>query len=505
MHRKKPMFYSAVLLTLVNLILRLVGTGFQVYLSGRIGAAGIGLLQLLLSVGSLSMIAAMAGIRTATMYLTSAELGSGHPERVGSILTRCSIYSLLCSGCASILLFLSAPRIAHMWIGQSDCAPALRLFALFLPVSCLCGVFTGYFTSAGRIGALAAVEVAEQLLCMAVTVGALGLWAGTDTLRACQSVIFGSGVGACLTLACLFTLRCREKAPGSGWRLPARRLLDAAAPLALADDLKAGISTLENLMVPRRLSLYPGTADPLALFGTVCGMVFPVMMFPAALLFGLAELLIPELARCRAAGSERRIRYLSRRSLKVSMLYGMCVWGFLFLFGQPLCRRLYGSEEAGALLRLFSFLVPMLYCDAITDAMTKGLGQQKICVRYNILTSGLDVLFLFFLLPRWGMRGYIVSFAVTHILNFILSLRLLLKITRQRLSPRTPLLTILSAGLSAALCIPCGTLWLRAVCFPAAFISLLVLLRVLDGEDLQWLRGLLLGKKQEPPVSRQLL
>ena len=103
------------------------------------------------------------------------------------------------------------------------------------------------------------------------------------------------------------------------------------------------------------------------------------------------------------------------------------------------------------------------------------------------------------------MRGYIVSFAVTHILNFILSLRLLLKITRQRLSPRTPLLTILSAGLSAALCIPCGTLWLRAVCFPAAFVSLLVLLRVLDGEDLQWLRGLLLGKKQEPPVSRQLL
>ena len=40
---------------------------------------------------------------------------------------------------------------------------SLRLFAAFLPVSCLCGVMTGYFTAANRIGTLAAVEAAEQI------------------------------------------------------------------------------------------------------------------------------------------------------------------------------------------------------------------------------------------------------------------------------------------------------------------------------------------------------
>ena len=43
---KLPIFYSALLLTLVNLLLRMAGTSFQVYLSAQIGAAGIGLLQL---------------------------------------------------------------------------------------------------------------------------------------------------------------------------------------------------------------------------------------------------------------------------------------------------------------------------------------------------------------------------------------------------------------------------------------------------------------------------
>ena len=71
MPKKLPIFYSALLLTGVNLLLRLVSTSFQVYLSGRIGAAGIGLLQLVMSVGTLAMTAGMAGIRTATFYLTA--------------------------------------------------------------------------------------------------------------------------------------------------------------------------------------------------------------------------------------------------------------------------------------------------------------------------------------------------------------------------------------------------------------------------------------------------
>jgi stage V sporulation protein B len=80
-------------------------------------------------------------------------------------------------------------------------------------------------------------------------------------------------------------------------------------------------------MVPKRLGLYKGISEPLAAFGTVCGMVFPVLMFPAAILFGLAELLVPELARCAAAGSSQRINYLARRSIQIAMLYGFYFCG----------------------------------------------------------------------------------------------------------------------------------------------------------------------------------
>ena len=89
MPKTLPIFYSAMLLTGVNLVLRIVGTSFQVYLSGRIGAAGVGLLQLIMSVGGLAMVAGIAGVRTASMYLTAEELGRGNKQNVTWVLSGC--------------------------------------------------------------------------------------------------------------------------------------------------------------------------------------------------------------------------------------------------------------------------------------------------------------------------------------------------------------------------------------------------------------------------------
>ena len=494
LRRQLPIFYSALLLTGVNLLLRMAGTAFQVYLSGRIGAAGIGLLQLVMSVSSLALVAGIAGVRTAAMYLTAEELGRRKPGNVQWVLSGCFLYSIMCSGTVSTALFFLAPRIASDWIGNPDTADALRLFSCFLPAVCLCGVMSGYFTAANRIGTLAAVEVFEQLCSMAVTLAALTFWAGSNPSKACSAVMLGSCAGSCVTLICLILLRVRERIPTAPPIPIGSRLLRAAVPLAGADIVKAGINTTENLMVPKRLALNSAVASPLAAFGTVSGMVFPVMMFPACILFGLSELLIPELARCAAAGSRRRISYLVRRTLRVAMLYGLLFSGLMYLLSESLCQQFYGNSEAGRYLRLYAPLIPMLYCDAITDAMTKGLGQQKICVRYNILTSALDVLFLYFLLPRYGMVGYYCSFLVTHLLNFILSIRRLLKITGEHIPFFIPAFSISAALVCVWMASHLGDPLLRSLSYLPLLMSSLYLLRVISREDLRWLKGLLKGR-----------
>jgi len=492
--KKLPIFYSALLLTGVNLLLRMVGTSFQVYLSGRIGAEGIGLLQLVLSLGSMAMVAGTAGIRTGTMYLTAEEFGKRKEKNITWVLSGCVGYSIFCSVTVGVGVYVFAPFLAQHWIGNIRTLESIRLFAVFLPVNCLTGVMVGYFTGANRIGTLAAVEVAEQLCTMVFTMMLLSLWAGHDAEKACQAVVMGSGLGACLTLCSLTILRLRER-PATGPRIHvASRLAHTAIPLAIADDLRTGITTVENLMVPKRLALYPGTVSPLAAFGTVCGMVFPVLMFPAAILFGLTELLIPELARCNAAGHTKRISHLVQKSLRVGLLYGTACAGVLFLAADDLCNALYQNTEAGIYLRWFAPLAILLYCDAVTDAMIKGLGQQKASVRYNIFTNAMDVAFLYIWLPKYGITGYFFSFLVTHVINFALSIRRLLKISGERVSLHIPLLTLAAsvAAVWASGFVPQP--FFRETAYLILLVCSLFLLRILTKEDMIWIKGLIRKK-----------
>ena len=56
--------------------------------------------------------------------------------------------------------------------------------------------------------------------------------------------------------------------------------------------------------------------------------------------------------------------------------------------------------EAGRLLRLFAPVALVLYLDALVDGMLKGLSEQVANVRYNTITSALDVALLFVLLQN---------------------------------------------------------------------------------------------------------
>lgn len=166
----------------------------------------------------------------------------------------------------------------------------------------------------------------------------------------------------------------------------------------------------------------------------------------------------------------------------------------MYLLAQPLCVKLYGSPEAGRYLRLYALLVPMLYCDAITDAMIKGLGQQTASVRYNILTSALDVVFLYMLLPRYGMMGYFFSFFVTHLFNFALSIRRLLRITGQKIPLRLPL-CCLAATFGAVWIVSHlqNPVWIL-LCYPVLLGCGLYLLGILRQEDIRWILGLIRKK-----------
>ncbi|MBQ8586808.1 MAG: polysaccharide biosynthesis C-terminal domain-containing protein [Oscillospiraceae bacterium] len=512
--RKTSIFRSALLLTGSDLLLRLMGIGFNAFLAHRMGAEGLGLLQLISSVGFFALIVGSSGVRVAAMCLTAEEFGKGDPVGAYAAVRACLKYGLCVSLSVGGLLFFLAPVVAKVLLGSGAAVVPLRIMAVFLPCSCLCGVMTGYFTACGEVRRTVAVQIAERLFSMVFTAVVLLHGAADSTDAACCTVLLGSSLGSALEFFLLYLLFRRRTRPLRREKRPkmGQRLKKLCIPLALNDYLRAGLNTAEQLLIPFGLARFGASAgSALAAHGTIHGMVFPVLMFPAAILFSLSDLLVPELARSRAEGCSSRIRGLADRCLRLTWLYGCAVGGFLFCCARPLGLLIYGSREAGRYLQIFAPMALMLYLDAIADGMLKGLSQQLSCVRYNTLTSLMDVGLLFFLLPRWGIGGYIFSFALTHGINLLLSLRRLLKISRYRLRLGELgkglvclLLALSAAQLLPGQAAPREALLGRGGFFLCLLLGLYLLWDAVSAQDLRWFRGVLFPKKDPPEQERKL-
>lgn len=207
-------------------------------------------------------------------------------------------------------------------------------------------------------------------------------------------------------------------------------MLRIALPLAFSAYARSALSTLEHLLVPRGLKAYGCSADrSLSVYGTVQGMVMPVIAFPACLLSALSELIVPELTEAQMRDDRSEIARCVRSLIKKSLGYSVTVALLLFIFGEKIGLAVYSSSEAGYYIRVLSPLIPIMYLDTVVDGCLKGLGQQLWSMGINILDAALGVLLVWKLLPVYALTGYIAIIYFNECLNLFLSIRRLSAVT----------------------------------------------------------------------------
>ena len=423
----KRILRSAGAVTVLSLILRLIGIFTQTRIAAGLGAEGMGLLQLALSVQALAVTLATSGIRYSTTRLLAQELGRGRPERLRPVMRSCCGYALSFSLPAMAAAFLLAEPLAS-FAGDARIAPALRLLSLGLPFLSLNSVFGGCFTAVGRPWKGTVVQLLEQAAGTGLT---LLLLSGPELgmVRGCSTVAgaIAAGDAASLLLALVLYRRDLRQIPGA--EVPckpfplAKRLLRLSLPLAFSSYARTALSTLRHLLVPKALRRSGmGAARALEIYGTVGGMVMPALTFSSVFFNALAELLIPELTQAQVRREGSRLEATSERALRLTLLLSSAVALFLWVLGPALGQWLYRSGEAGELIRALAPLVIVMYADTVVDGMLKGLGLQLDSMLINLTDACLTLLAVWFLLPRFGIRAYIGILYGSECFNFLLSL-----------------------------------------------------------------------------------
>ena len=426
---------NTALLTGSSLVMSLISMSFQVWLAGRIGSAGIGLYQLVVSVSFLCTTFAISGVRFAATRLVSEELGHERAHGISAAMRRCFAYSLIFGTAAFFLLRSGAETIGFLWIGDARTVRSLRIMAYAMPMVSLCSAISGYFTACGRVRKPTLVHLFEQIITIALVAFFLAHSPAGDIEKNCSAVMLGTVCGDAISLVMMllfyFTDRGRSKGgEGTELRLTSR-MLHIALPLALSAYARSALSTLEHLLVPRGLKSAGFSADrALSGYGTIQGMVMPIISFPACFLMALSELIIPELTEAQMRSEREEIRKTVAGLLKKGGGYSLAVALVIFIFADRLGIAVYSSPDAGHFLRLLAPLIPIMYTDMLCDGCLKGLGQQMWNMGINVLDALLGVVLVWRVLPAYALTGNICIIYFNECLNFALSMLRLRKVIR---------------------------------------------------------------------------
>ena len=116
MRKLKAFLWQGILLTLTAFLIQAVGIAFNIYLSNKLGANGIGLFQLIMSIYSFAVTFATAGINLAATRLVAEEMAHSSSRGAKKAMRVCFLYSLTAGGVAAFFLCLLSNYISVHWL-----------------------------------------------------------------------------------------------------------------------------------------------------------------------------------------------------------------------------------------------------------------------------------------------------------------------------------------------------------------------------------------------------
>lgn len=451
MSEKKRFFKSGILLTLVALSMRTVGILFASYITGCVGAEGMGLYTLIMTVYSFAVTVATSGISLTVTQLTASAVGEGREDSVSGIIRSCLLYSLIFGLGASLLLYLCAGGIAAGLLDDNRAADCLRALSFSLAPTAFSAVFSGYFIGVKRVGFNAGATVFSQAVRIFLTVLLMGVLSKDSAEAAvggiCIAVSLSEWLGCILmVLEYLYDRRGRHRsAQLTGGQM--RRVVSIALPLALSAYVRALLLNAEHILIPKKLRESGESPDEAyAHYGTLHGMALPIVIYPMTPLSSFAGLLVPEFAEDRSAGRTERMSKVASDAINATLAYSVLCSVFLFAFAEELGYAVYRSYDAGYYISVLAICVPIMYLDHVTDSMLKGFGEQVYSMWVNISDSLLSVFLVWTLIPRMGIMGYALVIVIMEGYNFLLSFIRLRKRVSFRIRPIDSIVIPLSAS-----------------------------------------------------------
>lgn len=445
----RSMLYGTMILSTANLIVRLLGFAYRVFLSRMIGPQGMGLVQLVFPVFQIAITLIAAGIPAAVSRLISEKNVKrdiyGMQRTMAVAITMVTIISTT----LTLLALLNLDFIIRVIIKDERTKGAL--FILF-PNVIFIGIgatLKGFFYGQKDIHPPALAEIIEQLVRMTVAIGLIYWLVPKENFTlAAALVMLGTVFGELASLLFLHThynkakknLQLQDTYSMSSMRKrtlltdTTKQVAGAITAIALPITTTRLINSLmfaaNAILIPQRLMAGGMIREQsVGLFGILSGMVMPLMFLPFTITNALTVVIIPNLSESLAMNRWKDIQNKINKAIRLTCYITFPATALLASLGRPMGDLLYQQPLVGTLLIPLSYSLLLHSLQHTCSGILNGLGKQNRAALHFMAGSSIQLICTWFLLANpsiriWGMViGFTLSSLVVSTANLIAVLK----------------------------------------------------------------------------------
>ena len=414
-HTRNNLLATTSAVTALSVAERGLGFLYRIVLSRLIGAEGVGLYQVALSLFSLFLTIGTGGIPITVSRMISKSKAEnttgGEAQAVSAGLFLCLLLTL--PFCLFLIPF--GNKLTFLF-SDARSFSVFRILLIGLSFSCVYAVIRGSFWGNKRFLLPSLIEIAEESVM--VIVGVFLLQSVSTPLDGAQKAAWAVVISYLFSFTISVLYFFFQDGALSHPTKQLKPLFNAAMPITSVRASSALVNSAVAVLFPVML-IRAGyeSGEALTLFGVVSGMVLPVLFIPSTLIGSLALVLVPELSEDYYRKNFIRLRKNIRRGLSVSLWIACALIPFFFVLGEDIGAFAYSNLQAGEMISKSAPLLLPISLTMISTSTLNSMGYEKQSFLFYFIGAGALLLCILLLPPLCGVYAYVIGMGASFLLT----------------------------------------------------------------------------------------
>lgn len=409
---------GTLILTSAGIISRLLGFYYRIFLTGIIGAEGLGLYQMVFPLVSVCMAVASSGISVAISRYTAAFLSQNNKTKAKNTLVIGMAISVVISLFCTILLYMASGFIAIHILKDVRCTLLIQIISLMLPLGVIHNSISSYYM--GKSNAL--IPAVSQLIEQIIRIGSVILIFHIRESKGLP-VTAATGMAGLLCgeiISCLFCLTvCSFHINDFKIKEPFRLagdIVKMAVPVSANRIILSLFHSMEAILIPSMLRLNGlSTSESLSTYGILSGMAFPLIMLPSTLINSFSAMLLPAVSSATSARKTDSVTHTIQTAYECSMIIGIFCLGAFLIWGDEAGNLLFNEPQVGIYVTAFAWMCPFLYISTTLASILNGLGKTNTTLIIDVTSLLMRIGLIVMLIPQMGIIGFLIAFLISEI------------------------------------------------------------------------------------------